>query len=172
MLAEKVGSEQLISLILDHVNDGVVIADSKGTFVYWNTLARKVTNSGPADILPEQWSEYYGCFLPDKQTPFPSEQLPLYRAIRGEYVNDVLIYVHNSRMPEGAWLNVSASPIKNEEGNICGALASFQDVSSWKKENEDLSHSLRYIASLMQSIDHTLATTCQTEPRRKESHAG
>jgi hypothetical protein len=68
------------------------MASETGEFKVWNPAAERIIGSGPVNMATESWSAHFGLFLPDRVTPYPSEELPLVRAIRGESVNEILVY--------------------------------------------------------------------------------
>jgi PAS domain S-box-containing protein len=72
------------------------------------------------------------CFLADEVTPWPPEDLPLVRAIRGEAVVDAEIFVRHDRLSEGIWLCVNAQPLL-AEGTVCGGVAVFRDITTTMK---------------------------------------
>ena len=69
-------------------------------------------------------------------TPYPSEQLPLARAIRGEHVQEAEIVIRNPHSPEGTWINVNSGPLVGESGEITGAVIVFRDVTARRQSNE------------------------------------
>ena len=48
---------------------------------------------GRIDSSPREWSRRYEIFLPDRVTPYPVEDLPLMRAIRGEATDQAELYI-------------------------------------------------------------------------------
>lgn len=80
--------------ILQTVSDGIVVVDHRGAFLVFNEAAERILGVGSLDLPPDEWSEAYGLFLPDRITPYPPGQLPLARAARGEVVRDAEIHVH------------------------------------------------------------------------------
>ncbi|RPI00990.1 MAG: PAS domain S-box protein [Calditrichaeota bacterium] len=115
--------------ILDSLAEGIIIADSNGQFLYFNSVAAKILGLGLQNIPVSEWSSVYGCFYPDNLTPFPSDQLPLARALRGEKVSDQVVFIKNPNRPEGAYINISANPIKNGDEFIRGGVVIFHDIS-------------------------------------------
>ena len=111
-LRERLG---LLQSVLDSVADGIVMANQTGEFKVWNPAAERIIGSGPANVATENWSAQFGLFLPDKVTPYPYEDLPLVRAIRGESVNEILVYLRSPGSKE-AWLNVNARPLHDDTG--------------------------------------------------------
>src|SRR5258705_8853789 len=79
--------------IIHSMSDGVVVADRKGRFLLWNKAAERMAGIGRTDAPPERWTSTYGIYLPDGITPFPTEDLPLVRAIRGEVTDDIEMIV-------------------------------------------------------------------------------
>ena len=65
---------------------------------------------GAMQIPPAEWSHHYGLYLPDKVTPFPHEQLPLTRSIRGEDVDNVEMFVRHEKAPHGLWTRDQRRP--------------------------------------------------------------
>ena len=122
--------------ILDSLADGVVVADGQGRFVQFNDAAKRFLGLGPVDVDPPLWSATYGCFREDRITPYPSDELPLARSLRGETVYDCQLFVRNQNVPEGIWLSLDSSPLRNEGGSVCGSVVIFRDVTSRKRELE------------------------------------
>lgn len=79
------------------------------------------------------WAETYGLFRADKVTRYPQEELPLFRALKGENVDDELVWMWASSWPEGKWLRITARPLAGGRG-----LAVFRDVSAEVALEEDI----------------------------------
>jgi signal transduction histidine kinase len=106
----------------------LVAADETGKFILWNPAATRIVGLGAANVPPEQWTDHYGTYLPDTITPFPPEQNPLLRAIRGEACTAEM-YVRNAQLDTGSWIEASASPLKGKDGVVRGGVVAFRDVS-------------------------------------------
>ena len=121
---------EILHSILDSLSEGVIVADSSGRFLYFNHSAKTILGIGSRDVGIEHWSSLYGCYFPDAVTPYPSSELPLAKAIRGEEVVNEIIFIKNENRPEGIYINISASPLKNASNNIRGGTVIFRDVST------------------------------------------
>jgi rsbT co-antagonist protein RsbR len=66
-------------------------------------------------------------------TPYPVDELPLVRALKGEVVRDGLLFCRTPQQPEGMWLSVSARPLTGG-----GAIAVFRDVTERRRLEADL----------------------------------
>jgi PAS domain S-box-containing protein len=131
----------LLELILRSIADGVVVADEEGRFLVWNPAAERIIGLGATDKPTESWPNVYGLYSSDKITPYPAADLPLTRAIRGEVVADVEIYLRNDHRPQGAYLSVTGAPLRDGSGILRGGVVVFRDVTRQRAADEALRQS-------------------------------
>ena len=127
----------MLQSVLDSMAEGLIATDELGKFVIWNPAAEKILGSTAADLPSEKWTEHYGLFLNDAVTPFPSEQLPLVRAIRGE-VSTTEMFVRNPKIAEGAWIEVDAGPLRDKDGVVRGGVAAFRDITQSRADEREI----------------------------------
>ncbi len=128
----------MLQSVLDSISEGLVAADETGKFILWNPAATRIVGLGADNIPPEQWSDhYYGTYLPDTVTLFPPEQNPLLRAIRGES-STAEMYVRNSELETGVWIEASASPLRGKDGVARGGVVAFRDITQRKKDEGEI----------------------------------
>ena len=121
---------QLMETIFRSISDGIVVANAKGEFLYVNPAAEQIVGMGVTDAPQEEWAEQYGTYYPDRETPMPTEELPLLRAIhRGEAVDEEDVFIRNASRPDGVYIRVSARPLLNDIGGIRGGVIVFRDVT-------------------------------------------
>ncbi len=140
---------QVLQITLDNMADSVVMIDREGQFVVFNPAAERTLGVGRYDGDPDEWTEHYGLFLPDRVTPFPQEQMPLWRALQGEMASEVAMFVKNPSRPEGLDIEVNASPIRGADDHICWAIAVFHDVTERRQKEAE---ALRQRHMLSESI--------------------
>lgn len=154
----------MLQSVLDSMAEGLVAGDEQGKFVIWNAAAERILGMGAANLPPQEWSEHYGLFLNDTVTPFPSEQLPLARAIRGE-ASTTEMFVRNHQLAEGAWIEVTAGPRKTKDGVLCGGVAAFRNITQRKADE-------REIQKLNDKLEQRVAErTAQLQVANKELEA-
>ena len=95
---------EILRSILANMGEGVVVADQAGRLVMFNPAAEQMFGPISAHSQPEEWSTTYRLYLPDGVTPFPAGQLPVLRAIRGEEVNDLEMFVRRPGSAGGIWM--------------------------------------------------------------------
>ena len=76
----------LMRAVLDGIPEGVAALDLRGNRLLVNEVARGLVDldAHRADEPLERRTEAYGVYLPDRETRYPSEDLPIRRAFRGE----------------------------------------------------------------------------------------
>ncbi|MBX9572848.1 MAG: helix-turn-helix domain-containing protein [Candidatus Obscuribacterales bacterium] len=117
---------EIIRYFNERVSDGIIIADQNG-FIFFNQAAEKLTGLGRRNVEIDDWSDEYGCFKSDKTTKFPSRELPLVRAIAGESLDNVQVFVKNDGAPEGRSLLVTARPVKVNGGAPVAGVVIFRE---------------------------------------------
>jgi PAS domain S-box-containing protein len=127
----------LLQSVLDSMGEGLAAANERGEFILWNPAAEKILGLTAAKIPAAEWSQHYGMFFPDEVTPYPPEQLPLARAIRGESCT-VELFVRNEARPDGGWIEVNAHPLKDAEGLHHGGVAAIRDITENKRAAQEI----------------------------------
>ena len=126
-------STALLQEILDSIADGVVVADARGRLVLFNPAAERMLGVGLADVPQAEWTDAYGCFRPDRVTPYPAAELPLARALRGETVAEAEVFVRNAGTA-GISLSINATPLRDGRGAVRGGVVVFRDVTARAQE--------------------------------------
>ncbi len=142
----------ILQSVLTSIADGVVVADTSGKFLFYNPAARRILGTGPTESGPGGWSEHFGVFLPDMTTPFPSEDLPLARAIRGEPSDDVEMFIRHAELPEGVWLSITGRPLQAEDGRMWGGVVVFNDTTARRRSQEELKSERNLLRTLIDQL--------------------
>jgi len=126
-------SQRRLTQFLEAIPIGVSVHDPIGRIYYANQTAKQLLEQSNASrhTQSEQLSEVYQVYQSGKGQLYPTEQLPIVRALSGETVkrDDLEIHLPAKIIP----LEVSATPIVNETGKIEYAIAAFQDITERKQ---------------------------------------
>ena len=141
----------ILQSVLDSMSEGLVVADVEGKFIIWNPAADKLLGLRATNIDIQEWSRHYGLYLPDTLTPFPSDQLPLARALQGE-ASTAVMFVRNPKLAEGIFLEAYASPLKDNDGTLTGAVGAFRDVTESRRGEATLREYERVVEGLDEMI--------------------
>ncbi len=150
----------LMDTVFNSIGDGVVVANKEGKFLFFNPTAQAILGMGPTDEIPENRSETYGTFYPDKVTPIPSNELPLSKAIQGEVTNNVEVFIRNQHRPDGVLISVSGRPLYDETDSLVGGVVVFRDVTQLnlvKRKLETTVNELQKQNALMDAIFNSIS---------------
>ncbi|MFT5254654.1 MAG: PAS domain S-box-containing protein, partial [Flavobacteriales bacterium] len=123
----------LLQSVIKNMGDGLIVADENGKFLLWNPASEKIIGIGLLDIPEEKWADTYGIFWPDTKKIMETHDLPLVKALRGENVDSMEMFVQNYQKTEGNSVIISARPLKDLSGKITGAVCVFHDITERKK---------------------------------------
>jgi PAS domain S-box-containing protein len=138
---------EVLQAVFQSISDGVVVAGPDGRLLHFNRAAEEMLGIGLTDAPLPEWSQRYGCYLPDTVTPYPAEQLPLARALRGEEVNEAEVFIRHAGRPEGVWLSVNARPLRDAAGSLGGGVVVFRDISRHKRDLSECRRMERRLAT-------------------------
>jgi PAS domain S-box-containing protein len=142
----------MLKLILDSMGEGLIAADREGNFLLWNDAANQIMGRGAADIPTEEWTPHYQVFLPDGITPCPIHGLPLVRALQGESVQMQLI-VQSPETAPGRFIEVTARPLNDARGSLCGGVAVLHDITERKRSEAELARHAEELAHSRQALE-------------------
>jgi PAS domain S-box-containing protein len=132
--AELSRTNEILRSILSNMGDAVVVADRDNNFLVFNPAAERMFGKGAMQVPPAEWSQHYGLYLPDKVTPFPHDQLPMTRSIRGEEVDNVEMFVRHEKAPHGLWTEITGRPLRGANGDVLGGVVVCRDITQVKEE--------------------------------------
>ena len=150
----------LMDIVFNNIGDGVFVVSKEGAFLFYNPIAQEIIGMGPTEDAPEAWSDTYGIFYPDKVTPFPATELPIYKAMHGKIPDDEALFVRNPNRPEGVFITGSARPLYDETGDLIGGVGVFRDLTKLKRTQDQLEatvNDLQVQNSLMDAILDSLS---------------
>ena len=114
--------------MLDSLAEGIVACDAEGRLVLFNQATVQF-HGLPASALPaSEWAEHYDLFDADGRTPLTMDEIPLFRALRGEVVRDVPLVIAPAM---GAVRHVlcSGRQIHDDNGVLLGAVVAMHDIT-------------------------------------------
>jgi len=144
-----------LDLILTNLGEGVVAVDLGGRFSHVNPMAGELLGVAPESAAHRNRGGQFAVFEPDRQTPYPEDQLPLARAVRGESVQDAELYVTRPGRPDGAVLRVTGRPLRDRAGAVVGGVAVFSDVSQRRQHEEEITRKNAELAAAYAELDRT-----------------
>ncbi|MEG4443386.1 ATP-binding protein [Microcoleus sp. AT9_B5] len=147
-------SESQLKQFLEAIPAGVSIHDASGKVVYFNETAKHWLGVETIpDATLEEAVEVYQMYRQNQ--PYPTEELPAFRALRGEtvFLEDIELYRDGKFIP----FEVRATPIFDEGGNIIYAINTFYNIAQRKQSEKILTDCNRTLAAEVTERSCTLA---------------
>ena len=129
---ELVRVNEFMKALLENVQTGIVACDAEGLLNLFNNVTRDLHGLTEETTPPEQWAERYRLYRPDGQTPMTKEDVPLYRAFRGERVQDAEMVIAPVGMLPRTVLT-SGQAFYDAQGVKLGAVVSMHDITARKQ---------------------------------------
>ncbi|AFZ12051.1 PAS/PAC sensor signal transduction histidine kinase [Crinalium epipsammum PCC 9333] len=129
--------QEFLKVILDNVQAGIVACNANGILTLFNQATSEFHGLPKTPIPANQWAEYYDLYQPDGKTRMKTEEIPLFRALRGEIVHNVemMIVPKTNNNPSGIAriLLASGRAIIDTNGNKQGAVVVMHDITERKQ---------------------------------------
>lgn len=128
---------KLLQTVLDSLGDGLIVVDKAGQLLIWNAAAQKLIGAPPTALPLSQWPEALGLYEPVECKPYPGEQLPMARALRGESC-ECEILVRTPLTAKSIWIEVTAHPLKDQKANVVGTVTVLRDITQRKISEQEI----------------------------------
>jgi PAS domain S-box-containing protein len=124
--------EEKLRTTIQSMADGLIVTDRDARITLINGAALQMVglNSNLDPILQNRAQMAKGLEYRDADdNPVPFEQLPLSRALHGESTHQVEYHIRHLISGRLIIIRLSASPLRNQAGQIQGAVVVFRDVT-------------------------------------------
>ena len=154
-------SEKKLSQIVNGSSTPILVIDKTHTVTHWNRACENLTGVSANEIVgtKRQWSPFYSTERPiladiivDRST---EEGLPGYYGdkfrksalIDGAYEVEDFFPMFGDK-----WLFLTAAPLRDDHGNVTGAIESLRDITERKVAERKLRESERKFRSLVEQV--------------------
>jgi PAS domain S-box-containing protein len=141
--AELRSSAEILEQTISGMPLAVIVTDLDANTVLANPAASRLLGISAGNRFAE-WSKIHQVFLADEVTPIPLEQRTANRALRGEPVDNVEVFVRRAGSPKGIHLMANSRPLRDATGAVTGAVLVYHDVT----ETREIAHQLRQAQKL------------------------
>ena len=135
---ELMANEEKLELILENINEGVIVTDDKKEVILANYVANEMFGIQNNDKITANLTDRFELYFPDEKSIFPSQLLPLEKALNGEPTNDVDIVLWDPEQEEKRRVLMSGRPLVDPQNKVVAAVVTVKDISRYKQLEEEL----------------------------------
>ncbi|HRS52835.1 MAG TPA: PAS domain-containing protein [Candidatus Marinimicrobia bacterium] len=146
--------QALLSTTLKSIGDAVITTDSNGLITFLNPVAEKLTGWSLSEAVGKPLLKVFNIINEStgKKPPNPVKKI-LEKGLVIELANHtVLISRNGQKIP----IDDSGAPIKDEYGNILGAVLVFRDITEQRKAKKDMEYEKSLLDALMNNIPDSI----------------
>ncbi len=142
---------ELYLKVLKAMPYGIIISDKSSNFVFWNDKASHIMHITAQAIKQQDWVKKFGVYDLDKTTMYKTEDLPMSKALRGEFIDSEKLYIKNENMEEGIYIKVTAFPVL-ENDEIIAAVVMFDDITDEQTLYDSVIHKITELESYLKDF--------------------
>lgn len=143
-----------LQLALDNTGVGLVACDADGRLTLISPVLQDLFEMDFEPLREPIHVERFHLFRADGRTVLPTNEVPLVRARRGEFVRDAVV---TTRRSDGSLVHLrcNAVPLRDDDGANGGAIALVQDITA---ETQAVLRSQALRKRLVETINHEFRT--------------
>jgi PAS domain S-box-containing protein len=131
-------NEEKLRLIVENIGEGVIVANADKKIVLANEIANEIFGIEEDEKISSHLTDHFELYFPDEKTIFPSQNLPMERALNGEITDDVEIILWNPVAQEKKRVLISGRPLVDQNNKVVAAVVTIKDISKYKQLEQEL----------------------------------
>jgi PAS domain S-box-containing protein len=152
-LLDNVQAERdMLSALINNIPDEIWFADKNKKFTLANPSALREFGLYSKDIDIEKFASNLDVYRPDG-SPRPVDEAPPLRALKGENIKNLEEIVRIPPSKDLRYRQVNASPVKDNNDKIIGAVSVVRDITKSKKAEEALKEGKKKYSTLFERMN-------------------
>jgi PAS domain S-box-containing protein len=131
-------NEEKLRLIVENIGEGVIVANADKKIVLANEMANEIFGIEEDENISSHLTDHFELYFPDEKTIFPSQNLPMERALNGEITDDVEVILWNPVAQEKKRVLISGRPLVDQNNKVVAAVVTIKDISKYKQLEQEL----------------------------------
>lgn len=132
MTAELARERSFLSALVGSLSETIIASDAAGEVVFINPAANELLKFNLQKTPLREWLDHFSVCHEDGVTVFPGDNSPLFRALKGECINDAEVCL---LLKNGVRINVmiNGRPLAGAENTKQGAVVVIRDITNDKQ---------------------------------------
>jgi PAS domain S-box-containing protein len=139
----------LLGAVLENMSEAVLVCDAQGRPLLRNPAAERIVGAVEDGSEGGQWG--YDLF-DESGRQVERERTPIMRALRGETTDNATVLLRRRGNRGDLWLELSACPLRAQDGTIRGAVAIARDISARRQADQEPAR----LAAIVESSDDAI----------------
>lgn len=131
-------NEEKLRLIVENISEGIIVANADKKIVMANDMANEFFGIKEDDKISPNLINHFELYFPDEKTTFPSQNLPMERALNGEETDDVDVVLWDPITQEKKRVLISGRPLIDQNDKVVAAVVTIKDISKYKQLEQEL----------------------------------
>lgn len=131
------GRKQFLETVLESLEVGIVSCNAKGELEIFNRKTREWYGLPVTTMNPDKFPDYYGLYHLDGKTQLTTDEIPLIQVLKTGKITNPNIKIR-PKNAEDRFVSVSGSQIKDNKGEVIGAVVAMYDVTPFNLAQEKL----------------------------------
>jgi len=130
----------VLDILFRHASEAITVQDRSGRLLYANdTAAEMLGFESGAELASTPAGEILAHFdmIDRSGAPLPGDELPGRKVMAGEPFAETVVGYRRKGAQHARWSRVSASPIKNDLGEVVLVINFFSDITAQVRRDED-----------------------------------
>ena len=166
-------SERQLAQILEGSAIATFVLDALHRVTHWNQACARLTGKSAAEMIggSAAWSAFFtqprptlaDLLLDSASDDEVARHYPAFShssLVQGAMVAETLLTQND---PVGRWVQLSCAPLRDQNGNLCGAMETLQDISGQKEQVRVLQERTLQLELALQNLEQTRAELAQSE---------
>jgi PAS domain S-box-containing protein len=131
-------NEEKLRLIVENISEGIIVANADKKVIMANNMANEFFGIKEDDKISPNLVNHFELYFPDEKTVFPSQNLPMERALHGESTDDIDIVLWDPGTQEKKRVLISGRPLVDQNENVVAGVITIKDISKYKQLEKEL----------------------------------
>lgn len=131
-------NEEKLRLIIENISEGVIVVNANKKTVMANEMAISFFGIKEDDEISPDLINHFEIYFPDEKTIFPSQNLPMERALKGESTDDIDVVLWDPAKQEKKRVLISGRPLVDQNNKVAAVVITIKDISKYKQLEKEL----------------------------------